>query len=222
MISYWGIGVCHLCGGNGIKYADNECGNWYKCEACGTHFQSEIDPIFYFEVNESREKFRARLAEPDRIKEVHKILSTLGKGESIIDVGCGTGWLIELIGQYGTYKRIVATDLPTRNILIENPKIEILHNDFEIEGIPEELKGKFDHAITYDVIEHTKYPTKWLGLLRELLKDGGKLYGTYCTPRELKPSYSSEWRFPTTQGMEKIITGWNKIFINDGRFLLEK
>lgn len=219
-VSYWGIGVCHLCGNSGNKFRDDEAGNWYKCDTCGTYFQSEVEPLFHFESTESIEKMNQRVNEPEKIVEIKKILNILGERESLIDVGCGTGWFTELIGKYGKYKRIMATDLPSRGILIKNPLIEIFKIDFEIDGISENLMGQFDHVINYDVIEHVKYPVKWFGLMKKFLRPGGKIYGTYCQPRELKLKYISEWRFPTTKGMEYITNGFDRD-LSDSRFLLK-
>jgi 2-polyprenyl-3-methyl-5-hydroxy-6-metoxy-1,4-benzoquinol methylase len=221
-VSYWGIGICHLCGETGTKFRDDEVGNWYECNGCKTYFQSEVESIFHFELTESRDKWNMRINDPERMSETQQILNILGNGESLIDVGCGTGWLTELIARYGKYKRIVGTDLPSRGVLVENPLIELLNIDFEVSGIPENLIGQFDHVINYDVIEHVKYPTKWFGLMRQLLKDGGKIYATYCQPRELQLKDIAEWRFSTTKGIEKITNGFSRVDISNCRVILEK
>ena len=223
-ISYWGIGVCHLCGEKGHIFIDSpEKGNWYKCSNCESYFQSEVNPIFNFEERESKDKWNERLVSSHYISQAKKIIALLNEGKSIIDVGCGTGWLTELIGQYGTYDRIVGTDLPNRNILIEHPKVEIRNEDFEIDGIPNDLAGRFDYVINYDVIEHVKYPTKWFDMMKKLLKENGKIYGTFAQPREIEPKLIHEWRLPTVKGMECIIKGFKKSDISSlfGRFILE-
>jgi len=217
-ITYWGIGVCHLCGQENNSIAKED---WYLCSRCGTQFRSLVNPLFYSKVAESKDEFNSRICSPVRIAEVNEIIKRLGdtEGKSIIDIGCGMGWISELLYRQGGFGRVCCTDLPNRDIQIENNNIEIFYDDSETNGIPDKYKGQFDYCLVYDVIEHVKYPRKWFNTLRPLLKENGVIFGSYIVPRESLPL--SEWRFSTKEGISNIVDGFQVISIDNGRFHLK-
>jgi 2-polyprenyl-3-methyl-5-hydroxy-6-metoxy-1,4-benzoquinol methylase len=193
---------------------------WFRCLDCNTVYQMWVYPRREAPYSEEQGK---RSDDPyfiDRVK--NDVISVLGetKDKSIIDVGCGTGWLSEILKKEGQYKRVVATDLPNRVIKVKDPAIEIYNYDFEITGIPEELKLQFDYVVNWQVIEHVKYPDTWFRLMSDLLVKGGLLFLTYCAEHMVTKSSKAEWRYSSAQGLMLVAGERFRLIRSKGRHLI--
>ena len=89
-------------------------------------------------------------------------------GSSILDVGCGSGRIIQSMQRSG-FKNLTGIDPFLQKDLQNTPNLKILKRDlFEIEG-------KFDFIMLHHAFEHMDRPGKVLEKLSELLQPTGKL-----------------------------------------------
>ena len=117
------------------------------------------------------------LSTPEKVNFILDFID-LKKGQSVLDLGTGTGVLLPFIAErIGKDGNIVAVDysegmLNQAKIKFESlvPRPEFLQMDFETENI----KGEFDRIILYCVYPHLHTPAetlKWLSKVN--LKKGG-------------------------------------------------
>jgi methionine biosynthesis protein MetW len=106
------------------------------------------------------------------------ILKYINSGQKILDVGCGTGDLGEIIKRKGNY--VVGIDISEKAVEIAKTKLdEVILLDVEQE-IPDLPTNYFDIIIFADVLEHLYDPLKVLVNFKIFLKDQGNLI--VCVP----------------------------------------
>lgn len=110
----------------------------------------------------------------------------IGRGDSVLDLGTGTGVLIPyLYERAGREARVTAVDF-SRNMLDIarrkysgiSPCLLFLQSDMETDILP----GRYDHIMLYCVYPHLQEPMKTLRhLLKENLKPEGSLWIAFPT-----------------------------------------
>jgi 2-polyprenyl-3-methyl-5-hydroxy-6-metoxy-1,4-benzoquinol methylase len=104
---------------------------------------------------------------------VEDLVAELGRNDlSIIDVGCGTGWLCERLSRHGT---VVGTDM-VETVLHRArhrwPHVRfICGNIFDLD-LP---AGGFDVVVSLEVLSHVEDQPSFMSRLASLLKPGGRL-----------------------------------------------
>lgn len=104
---------------------------------------------------------------------VEALVASLGRSDlSIIDVGCGTGWLCERLSRYGS---VTGTDM-TRSVLERaaqrSPHIKFICGDiFELD-LPQ---ASHDVVVSLEVLSHVADQPAFMARLASLLKPGGRL-----------------------------------------------
>lgn len=96
------------------------------------------------------------------------------KGETIVDLGCGVGYLLNWLCQGNKYKG-VGVDFSREAIKHASqlyPKIHFLKEDVTCLPFPAE---SFDIALAINIVEHLKDSEKFLKGARRVLKKGGIL-----------------------------------------------
>ena len=105
-------------------------------------------------------------------KHISKVLKKSKPGR-IIDIGCGLGWNMSILGKkwdkYGTDISSFALKNASKYCKTYNGDIEKLLKE-------KKIKTKFDYILFSHVIEHLKNPIYVLKKLREILKKNGTLF----------------------------------------------
>lgn len=115
---------------------------------------------------------------PERVEAILDMIE-IGQGESVLDLGTGTGvlipYLIERVGENG---HVTGVDLSEGMLDLARAKYghyrnaDLLKIDFEEEQIP----GIYDLAMLYSVYPHLHYPQDTLAWLFKMnLKPGGRV-----------------------------------------------
>jgi len=156
-----------------------------RCPTCGlvyldprpaiTEFE-KIYPANYHAFDFSEEKFgfvykiRSKL-EAQRFLECCKGLSD---GAFIVDVGCGDGFHLNLLRQYGNKSwTLEGIDLDKRAIEMAEKRGFVVH-----QGTVESIdlpSNRYDLAFMIQTIEHVEKPVEVLRGIRRILKPGGRL-----------------------------------------------
>lgn len=104
------------------------------------------------------------------------LLLELSKGMSLVELGCGSGWMVRLAARHG---------VDAAGYDISPDMIEIARAQAEAEGVPArfevgdmedlDLGGAFDACLTYDALHHSPRPDLVLRSARRALPPGGRL-----------------------------------------------
>ena len=111
----------------------------------------------------------------ENIKRVEKIIIDLAKktnGGSLLDIGCGTGFIINIAQKY--FDRVVGVDItPAMFKKIKRYKNVELHL---INFLSASFKDKFDVCTAYGVLHHLMSPKKSFKRIYQFLNEGGYFY----------------------------------------------
>jgi 2-polyprenyl-3-methyl-5-hydroxy-6-metoxy-1,4-benzoquinol methylase len=83
----------------------------------------------------------------------------------ILDFGCGTGWMTEILAQFGSAEGVDLSPAAARKF---HPTIPF----HDVNDVP---KGPFDVVVSQEVIEHVEDQAAYLDTVHELLRQGGYL-----------------------------------------------
>ena len=123
----------------------------------------------------------------ERFQWAEKILSVKPRDE-ILEIGCGSGLLLNILAGQITTGKIVAIDKSAKMLssarkrnseFIDAGKIELIEAAF-----PLTLSGKFDKVIAFNVSAFWSDNGKSLAGLKGLLKRKGRIYVFYQPPVE--------------------------------------
>lgn len=103
-----------------------------------------------------------------------KIFKQMPYGSKVLDIGCGSGILANLL-TLGKKCRVYCIEKqPELAMIAKNKCVEILNTDIEETELHYE-RGFFDCIILGNVLEHMKEPGKLLTILKKYLSDDGFL-----------------------------------------------
>ncbi len=101
--------------------------------------------------------------------------------QSIVDLGCGTGFLCEHMTTLGA-KKVIGADLCEPSSLKENrnpswifqqANLDTPHWEDKINALWSE---RFDSVFAFDILEHVNSPFQFLESCRRLLRENGQLF----------------------------------------------
>ncbi|MBT4731567.1 class I SAM-dependent methyltransferase [Candidatus Woesearchaeota archaeon] len=185
---------CDICGKNKWKIAysgpirDGAYGKVhndalvYQCENCNIQMLSESDciPPEFYETGEYREKLNQSLVCNSEIKE-HELLNRFTfesiwplsvRNKKILDIGCGTGSLLDAVNNISKYQVGVEPCQPYLDSVVD--KGYVGYKSIE-DCIEQQGQNSFDMAFSIQVIEHVLNPKLFLEEILILLKPGADL-----------------------------------------------
>lgn len=117
-----------------------------------------------------------------RFEEGFKLMP-VDDGARLLDAGCGTG---NGICYFGTRRRVsgIGVEVSSAMLALAESKIRKLGLSFElIKGNVEDMTGhdaEFDAALSFEVLEHTPSPQRYISQVYRMLKPGGR--AVFTTP----------------------------------------
>jgi SAM-dependent methyltransferase len=90
----------------------------------------------------------------------------------ILDLGCGTGWLTAILGQFGPTTGVDLSPLAIEQAKKRFPELEFLAGSLFDVPLP---RGAFDIVVTCQVVEHVEDQRRFVDLLADLLRPDGHL-----------------------------------------------
>jgi len=167
---------CDICGSNEIEQVEKI--NLKHCIKCGHYFVDEFPPekeiigeysrpVYYKESSEVEELAVRNLWER-RYRGLRKYF--INKNASFLDVGCGRGFMLELARKDGL--DVVGTEYCSQTAAYAKNifKLNVLITDLLDINLAE---NKFDIISMWHVLEHIKYPSKYLEKIAKLIKKEG-------------------------------------------------
>lgn len=161
--TYYGDEICYV---NGMKYAKDvfRAVRRYQETRRSIERHPEFEEYFvHYPIKQSSYSSHVMLKQ------------AVGKGEDILDVGCGKGFLAGQLREMGN--RVFGVDhIPAAEVL---PVLEEYVQADLFTGLDKAVEHfgarKFDKIIFADVLEHLPFPERLLEQARGLLKDGGQI-----------------------------------------------
>jgi SAM-dependent methyltransferase len=106
------------------------------------------------------------------------------KAPRILDMGCGTGWLAAILGQFGPTTAVDLSEFAVKTTAQSFPWIRFFQGDvFEWSKTQE---SDFDVVVSQEVIEHVVDQAGYLEIAARLLKDRGWLILTTPNARTVR------------------------------------
>lgn len=138
----------------------------------------------------AREYDSSHLDAKDRAENAH-IWRLLGSGRliegTILDVGCGTGFLLDLASEHGVdlSHRYVGVDVAERMVEVAREKYPlarfVLADMHDLDGI---AAGQFDSVVSlFGVYSYSMDPWKAMDEVARALKPGGRFFIQFYSPR---------------------------------------
>jgi methionine biosynthesis protein MetW len=103
-----------------------------------------------------------------------KILKLIPPGSKVLEIGCGSGRLANLLSMRKKCLVYCVEKEPKMASIAKNKCVEVLNMDIETKELPYS-NGFFDCIILGNVLEHMKEPSKILANLKKYLSDNGFL-----------------------------------------------
>ena len=109
-----------------------------------------------------------------------KLLASLAlnRNSSVLDIGCGTGYMLLQLSKQVKKGKIVGVDISSQMLKQARKKIRDVRNiqllQAEAEKIPYP-KNTFDYVVSADAFHHFPNPQKALAEMRRVMKKAGKI-----------------------------------------------
>jgi 2-polyprenyl-3-methyl-5-hydroxy-6-metoxy-1,4-benzoquinol methylase len=129
-------------------------------------------------------------------------IKTLATGRRLLDVGCATGFFLELAAAEG----FVVHGVEFSNVAISLAREDIRANIIcgDVNSLLKQGTDKFDVVTAFDIIEHVQDPVQFLEDIRTMLAPGGLLaLSTPDTGHFLRYLMGSNW--PMLQPMQHTV-----------------
>jgi len=154
------------------------------------------------------------------IHEKNAIILTWIEGKNVIDIGCGTGHLVnELVRRH---YRVTATDILDLSIKITKEKIGKKANVIKDDIKNTHIDAKFDTVICSDVLEHLKDDERAIKNLVKLTKIGGCIIVTLPAHKWLFGFHDERMghqrRYTKIELIDKFIKNYNFVRLEKIRY----
>jgi 2-polyprenyl-3-methyl-5-hydroxy-6-metoxy-1,4-benzoquinol methylase len=156
----------------------------------------------YYDERWKQQEF-ANSLQAARCAAVVSVLSRIGIHKpQILDMGCGTGWLSAILGQFGPTTAVDLSEFAATTTAKRFPWVRFMQGDiFEWYKTQSTV---FDVVVSQEVIEHVADQTGYLEIASGLLKDRGWLILTTPNARTVRALRNPlAW---SNQPIEKILT----------------
>jgi len=129
-------------------------------------------------------------------------IKELAQGRRLLDVGCATGFFLEIAAEQGFEVRGMEFSRVAISLARPDIRDRILCGD--VNELSKELSSKFDVVTAFDIIEHVRDPRGFLDQIREMLAPGGVIViSTPDTGHFLRHVMGSSW--PMLQPMQHMV-----------------
>ena len=105
------------------------------------------------------------------LERLPRLLHTQGSA-TILEIGCGTGWLCDRLGAFGSVTGIDLADAVIERARVRVPQARFLAGDFATAPL---APASFDAVVTLETIAHVRDQQAFVARIHEILRPGGVL-----------------------------------------------
>jgi 2-polyprenyl-3-methyl-5-hydroxy-6-metoxy-1,4-benzoquinol methylase len=180
------ISVCPVCSSSESRfYLTKSSINYVQCEKCMCTYPNlipnNVGDIYkgqeyldgFIKFDQEREEYKKNRFGNERLEILKNHLGGSLKGKKLLDVGCGTGWFLELCKEEGLecygqeLGSVLASFAHNRSgATIFDKSIELITG----------YEGFFDIIVLFDLIEHLEDPISFVNKLKSMLTLGGIIF----------------------------------------------
>ncbi|MBI3631834.1 MAG: class I SAM-dependent methyltransferase [Candidatus Vogelbacteria bacterium] len=170
--------TCPICGGKAYRTA-LDCKKFFltSCKGCKltrtklTDLISGPSPDLYMSKSEAEKHYLVQREQfADYAREILDFLPNVNRG-SLLDVGCGMGWVVKEAGRRGYVAVGIDPSVPYVNLGKRVLKLDLYRKTLE----KFRTRQKFDVIVLNHVLEHIKNPRKFLEKIKYLSSKSGLL-----------------------------------------------
>jgi 2-polyprenyl-3-methyl-5-hydroxy-6-metoxy-1,4-benzoquinol methylase len=159
----------------------------------------------YYDRRWAREKF-ANTLQGSRCSAILGEIARLDINQPrILDLGCGSGWLTAILGQFGPTTGVDLSDHAVREACKLYPWVRFYSANI-LEWDEASQLEKFDIVVSQEVIEHVSDKPKYLRIAFDFLKDGGTLLLTTPNAHTFAAMQEQVRRSWSDQPFEELLT----------------
>src|SRR5882672_8683583 len=159
----------------------------------------------YYDRRWAREKF-ANTLQGSRCAAILGEIARLDINQPrILDLGCGSGWLSAILGQFGPITGVDLSDHVVREACKLYPWVRFYTANI-LEWEEASQLEKFDIVVSQEVIEHVSDKPKYLRIAFDFLKDGGTLLLTTPNAHTFAAMQEQVRRSWSDQPFEELLT----------------
>jgi SAM-dependent methyltransferase len=124
-----------------------------------------------------------------RYREIVESLAEFRRNNTVLEIGCGSGELLEICREYGW--EVLGNELSSSaQEVLKAKNIDYVPLDFA----SSKITNKFDVILLFEVLEHVTDPKALLDFCRQALRQGGLLLGTTPNSRSINSMcLGSDW-----------------------------
>lgn len=151
------------------------------------------------------------------------VLNEIKKARSVLEIGCHTGYLLEVLKERGIVAEGIDIDAEAVQVA-QTRGVKAQHGDIEDPNLLKNFQ-KFDVVLMMDVLEHLREPEKILKALPQVIEKGGRALVTvpnvtYWAVR--KDLLLGKWKYVESGILDRThlrfnnLEGWKELIANSG------
>lgn len=174
--------TCRYCHGQTNNEFSRQGRLFRECKTCGAILQVLEKDQGYYTYDEFIENIKLVDGLEPAFGKLEEVRAFLRFG-SLLEIGPGTGRLLAAAKQKGFDACGIDPDPYVANFIQQTWGVDVINSPLEEADIPD---NSFDSVVSFNCIEHVKYPIEHAKTVYRILKPGGRFIVSTCSAQSLQ------------------------------------